>query len=501
MSLTKAVEAAKKAVKVVKRVVKKPAEKAAASASPASKEVKVTPSKPKDKAHEFAATLKDNPLLGTLTIGNEKAVAFPMKVLEKHFVDVFKTKVEDDARLADVYMRMEISGDWAALGSPNAAEYYERKHGITYSSVRTHLNAMRLLGALGTKGADLTKVYRKYNPSRLAAVYGYALRVAPTQKELLDDLAHCERESNQNTVEFRNYLQQKYAARLAKAKDDENEGLPESQLPVKIEAFKVPAVIADTIRESLNVAIKESGNGQLQLGDAIGMACSEYVGNFGVNYTSLKRALDAIAHRYNVLPLVMPNPDITDMQNKSLKEVPVLQAFEHKGTYILHVSRAKAAKALGVKTEDVTVIRLNLQAAMRDLYGWEEQMAKTELPPSIDEMGDEDVLEAIGRLKNELKIGRDEWSKFAVGKSSRDQLLGLLKMKSAKEAKTATPVKEQSSEDVEEPPETVEAFEVAEASLTIATPQGEVIKPVSVKVTSGPTAAVKKKKVVVRKKK
>lgn len=508
MTFAKAAEKAKKNIKVVKKKAEKAAEPAKAAVPEKKKIVKVVPAKPKTKNEAFTASLKDPPAMPMTTINGTRAIGFPMKVLEKHFLTLNRQKIEHDAQFADVLIRMDANGNWSELGAANAHDYFVVRHKISRATIDTHKKAVQLLASVKSE-MPLQKAYEAYAPSMLALLFSWAVGVSLTPAEIKAELVHCERDSKKDLDSFRNYLKQKFAARKAKADKAAEEGLPESEIPVKIESFKVPAKYAETIREAVNVAIKQTGNAQTTLGDAISMACADYVGNFGVNYTSLKRTLNAVAHRFNVLPIVLPNPDITDLQNKDLKDVPVLQAFEHNGMFILHTTRAKAAKALGVKTDEVNVIRLNLTAAMRDLYGWEEQMAKTEMPKSIDEMSDDDVVEAIGEVKHALKITREDWSEMAVGKSARDQLLMLLKMKSAKEsgAKEATvesPAAEEEAGDAGEPEE-VQAMmatddalqEQAEAAEEAE--KAEVVKTVDVVVK--PSVVAPKKRVVIKKKK
>lgn len=527
MSLAKAAEKAKAAAKtaaktskkVVRKVVKKATKPAAKPATEVQEQKAVAApaavEKPKDKNTAFAMELKADPEMRAITINNERAISFPMKVLEKHFLTLNKAKIENDAQFADVLIRMDLSGKWSELGCANAHDYFVVRHKISRSTVDTHRKAVRLLHALKSE-MNLQKAYDVYSPSMLALLYSWGLGAGLTRKELDSELHNCERADNPRSLDdFRNYLKNKYAARKAKVDKDANEGLPEAEVPVKIESFMVPAYQASLIREAQNVAVKQTGRSQTNLGEAIAIACSDYVSNYGVNYTSLKTALNAITHRYNVLPIVLPNPEITDVQNKDLKDVPLLQAFEHNGMYILHTTRAKAAKALGVKTDDVTVIRLNVQAALRDLYGWEEQMAKTDIPKPLSEMSDDDIVEAIGRYKHELGVERGDWSAMAAGKNSREQLTMLLKMKSARDAgeqassETAeTPAVDVTVEKTE--PATEDADEPAEVKAMMATDDAlaaqeqsdeekEVVKPVTVKVSDTPAAPVKKR-VVLRKK-
>lgn len=386
---------------------------------------KLTPAR-----EEIQNALAELPDLGPIKIGGEKALSFPMKTLEKHFTEIKTEQEKNRAEYAVTCTLMERNGNWQELGYENASRYFEGKHGISFSTIKAHINALRLLTNVAEmKAKDIPNAFVQYSHSRLAAVYGYAVKVHPTEKELMADLSRCERDSELGNKEFRNYLKEKYGARLAAAKDEELAQLSEAERPVKIPSFAVPKSLADNIMEAQNVAITLTKNGELPFGEAIAMACSEFVSQHGAGFTSLQKVLNAIALRHSVMPLLIKNPDATTEQERELKDVPQLMAFEYDGNYVMHTTRAKAAKALGVKADEVRQVRINIIPALEELYGWSEDKAVQPLPKNIEDMSDADVLESINQLKKDMNLNREMMTALASGRSSRALLNHLLAVK------------------------------------------------------------------------
>ena len=443
---SKAKPAAKAKAKPAVKAKAKPAVKAKAEAKATDKQlakVKASPApktEPKQRSKaarvetqksEMQVALSEYPDLGATTIDGQRALSFPMKVLEKHFVVVQTEQDHNRAEYAATMARMEANGNWEDLGYPNASDYFEKKWSLTYSNVKTHINALRILAYLGVAGKDLKHAFVKYSHSRLAAVYGYAIKVDPTNKELMEDLVRCERDSQLGANEFRNYLKEKYGARLAAAKDAELAELPEGERPIQFKSFSVVKSLADTILEAHNVAITTTSNGNLPFGEAIAMACAEFVGQHGVGFVELRKTLNAIALRYSVMPILIKNPEATPEQERELKDVPSLQAFEYDGNYVMHTTRAKAAKALGVKADDVKQIRIDITPALKEVFGWSEDRAVVPLPKNVADMKDDEVLGHVNQLKKDMNISRGMMTRLGSGRSSRDLLNFLLGKKAS----------------------------------------------------------------------
>ena len=108
----------------------------------------------------------------------------------------------------------------------------------------------------------------------------------------------------------------------------------------------------------------------------------------------------------------------------------MLQAYEYDGTYVMHVSRAKAARALGAKADDIKKVRINIIPALKEIYGWSEDKAVSPLPKNLADLNDDEVLDHVNQLKKDMDIGRELMTKLGSGRSSRDLLGFLLGVKS-----------------------------------------------------------------------
>ena len=95
---------------------------------------------------EMQVALMEYPDLGSTVIDGQRALSFPMQILEKHFEAVKITQEHNRAEYACTLVRMEANGNWQDLGYTNASEYFDKKHAIAYSTIKTHVNALRLLG-------------------------------------------------------------------------------------------------------------------------------------------------------------------------------------------------------------------------------------------------------------------------------------------------------------------------------------------------------------------